>query len=256
MKTINDKQYYIKSEVGKLISIKGTITKHIGEPDLYLNQDSSISSSPTVRRFYLRSRVEEYINQNLESINRRKLFKQEEQEKEKKIQKLKQEQRIELIKKHNNKLEQKYLFLWEEFVQKHENIELAIVDAIYILNKYVRTNQNVKEIIYPIKNYWIEKNQKHLEYGKFVREEYYNNLYEHHFNIFDKKYCFHAYIKPKIITKELGEDSSIYGKPYNANEIQDIKKYINTLLFFVSKQFNFLNNKYFSPIIAEKHTII
>jgi hypothetical protein len=141
----------------------------------------------------------------------------------------------------------------KQWLEKHPSKELAIVEALRILNRWAkrlsRHNENelrLRRLIYHMKDSWIRSNQHHLVYGQKVRlelsmgcckyDEYPRSwlLYSHTFNIQGTEINFHSYSKPERLIQEKGEDLPSYGVPITDEEIKELGIDLNGLIEVVT----------------------
>ena len=143
--------------------------------------------------------------------------------------------------------------LKRKWLKKYGTEELVLAQAIRTANKL----QKVKRIaeFYPLKDQWIKANQHKLVEGRVTRvetkscwscggtgqiliwdDDYFEDdcpkcdgsgvfssrtLYEHAFLIDCTRFCFHSYIRPKVVIAEQQADGTdkAFGRPFDKDEL-------------------------------------
>lgn len=116
---------------------------------------------------------------------------------------------------------------------------LALAEAVRTLNRAVKVgtmaapgtagrtpifSSEERERVYKIKDDWIRLSQRFLTDGKVARHETHWNgepsrvLYVHTFDVRGKRFCFHSYQVPLLLSEERAEDLPAYGTSMSEEE--------------------------------------
>ena len=115
---------------------------------------------------------------------------------------------------------------WSKWNAHHDSSVLAAAEALVILNRWAKSDGDVKYDIYGLKDRWIAQHQDYLTIGLRARLEIDDftgcsrTLWVHHFEIEGRAYCFHSYTQPSIVSDGKSDDLPFYGRLLSRDEIR------------------------------------
>lgn len=145
--------------------------------------------------------------------------------------------------------------LEERWIRGYGTKELVLAQALRFANRLQKVRHHPD--LYQLKDRWITSHQDNLVEGRVARvekkmcwgcdgsgiaidEDYdgfdddfvadclrcygtgvwsRSTLYEHRFDIDKKRFVFHSYVRPRVVSDEAGANATVYGRPFDAEEL-------------------------------------